>query len=297
MILLPPGAVGVPPGAPPELRGLLRGGAGRDDRPGGDRGEVRGSSTRTDPWYMHLYRNSYAYHGVHPFYMWYWGAHAMEYLGDVIFVGADREAVRAWGSGRRRRSPTPWRWPARPSGRRPSITYLHYAAADAGGGRADAGTTLARGRSSSRRRAGLAVGTPARWRRGSRRAVGPEPEPREFPTAWARTRRPGPPGGRCSAYGLTPGGVERDRPAGRGPRPPRRPEPPGAVRRQPLEPPGHAADPVLAAAGPGGSGRRSARRPTTSSTSGGGRPRPRSCSTRSRSSARAAAADRAPLGR
>ena len=28
-----------------------------------------------DPWYRHLYRTSYAYHGVHPFYMWYWGEH------------------------------------------------------------------------------------------------------------------------------------------------------------------------------------------------------------------------------
>jgi hypothetical protein len=42
-----------------------------------------------DPWYKTLYRNSYAYHGVHPFYMWYWGAHALDYLGDVIFVGGD----------------------------------------------------------------------------------------------------------------------------------------------------------------------------------------------------------------
>ena len=25
----------------------------------------------TDEWYRHLYRTSYAYHGVHPFYMWY----------------------------------------------------------------------------------------------------------------------------------------------------------------------------------------------------------------------------------
>ena len=31
----------------------------------------------TDQWYIHLYRTSYAYHGVHPFYMWYWGAHAL----------------------------------------------------------------------------------------------------------------------------------------------------------------------------------------------------------------------------
>ena len=51
----------------------------------------------TDPWYVHLYRHSHAYHGVHPFYMWYWGAHAMDYLGDVIFVGADRKAVRRMG--------------------------------------------------------------------------------------------------------------------------------------------------------------------------------------------------------
>ena len=51
----------------------------------------------TDPWYIHLYRNSYAYHGVHPFYMWYWAAHAMDYLGDVIFVGADRATVSRLG--------------------------------------------------------------------------------------------------------------------------------------------------------------------------------------------------------
>src|SRR5207247_9365729 len=50
-----------------------------------------------DRWYVHLYRNSYAYHGVHPFYMWYWGAHAMDYLGDIIFVGGDRRAVGRMG--------------------------------------------------------------------------------------------------------------------------------------------------------------------------------------------------------
>ncbi|MGH9296783.1 MAG: lactate racemase domain-containing protein, partial [Acidimicrobiales bacterium] len=35
------------------------------------------ASFATDPWYIHLYRTSYAYHGVHPFYMWYWCAHAL----------------------------------------------------------------------------------------------------------------------------------------------------------------------------------------------------------------------------
>jgi len=36
--------------------------------------------------YIDRYRNSYAYHGVHPFYMWYWGAHGMAHLGKVISV-------------------------------------------------------------------------------------------------------------------------------------------------------------------------------------------------------------------
>ena len=50
-----------------------------------------------DEWYIHLYRNSYAYHGVHPFYMWYWGAHALQWLGKVIIVGGDPAAVRRMG--------------------------------------------------------------------------------------------------------------------------------------------------------------------------------------------------------
>lgn len=41
--------------------------------------------------YIHLYRNSYAYHGVHPFYMWYWGAHGMAHLGKVIAVAPKSE--------------------------------------------------------------------------------------------------------------------------------------------------------------------------------------------------------------
>jgi hypothetical protein len=51
----------------------------------------------TDPWYVHLYRTGHAYHGVHPFYMWYWGAHALQHLGGVIVVGGDRRAVRRLG--------------------------------------------------------------------------------------------------------------------------------------------------------------------------------------------------------
>jgi len=50
-----------------------------------------------DEWYRHLYRTSHAYHGVHPFYMWYWGSHALEHLGTVIVVGGDPRAVRRLG--------------------------------------------------------------------------------------------------------------------------------------------------------------------------------------------------------
>jgi hypothetical protein len=50
-----------------------------------------------DEWYRHLYRTSYAYHGVHAMYMWYWGAHALDHLGGTIIVGGDRKAVRRMG--------------------------------------------------------------------------------------------------------------------------------------------------------------------------------------------------------
>ncbi|MFQ5874752.1 MAG: lactate racemase domain-containing protein [Dehalococcoidia bacterium] len=38
--------------------------------------------------YIRLYRNSYAYHGVHPFYMWYWACYGQDYVGRVIVAGA-----------------------------------------------------------------------------------------------------------------------------------------------------------------------------------------------------------------
>ncbi len=48
--------------------------------------------------YIDLYRHSYAYHGVHPFYMWYWGAHGIAHLGKVIVVNPkSHEAARRIG--------------------------------------------------------------------------------------------------------------------------------------------------------------------------------------------------------
>jgi hypothetical protein len=50
-----------------------------------------------DDWYRHLYRTSNAYHGVHPFYMWYWGSHGLQHTGKVIIVGGDAATVRKLG--------------------------------------------------------------------------------------------------------------------------------------------------------------------------------------------------------
>ncbi len=44
-----------------------------------------------DQDYIHLYRNQYAYHGVHPFYMWYWGESGRRRLKKIIVVGVKKE--------------------------------------------------------------------------------------------------------------------------------------------------------------------------------------------------------------
>jgi lactate racemase len=46
-----------------------------------------------NPSYVHLYRTGHAYHGAHPFFMWYWGENGRAHLGRVIAVGADNEHV------------------------------------------------------------------------------------------------------------------------------------------------------------------------------------------------------------
>ena len=79
----------------------------------------------TDPWYVHLYRTSHAYHGVHPFYMWYWGAHGRDHVKDVIFVGGEPKSVarlgyRAAGSLR-----DALEMASDTVGASPSITYFH----------------------------------------------------------------------------------------------------------------------------------------------------------------------------
>ena len=79
----------------------------------------------TDEWYRHLYRTSHAYHGVHPFYMWYWGAHALEHLGRVIIVGGDPGRCAAWASRPRPRLTDALEMATDTVGRDPTITHLH----------------------------------------------------------------------------------------------------------------------------------------------------------------------------
>ena len=79
----------------------------------------------TDPWYVHLYRTGNAYHGVHPFYMWYWCAHALEHLGAVIIVGGDRAAVRRLGFTPASTMADALEMATDVVGRDPSLTHLH----------------------------------------------------------------------------------------------------------------------------------------------------------------------------
>jgi lactate racemase len=82
----------------------------------------------TDPWYVHLYRTSYAYHGVHPFYMWYWIAHALDHLGsgrNVVWVGGDRATCARMGFRSASTLQDALEMVSDTVGPDPSITYLH----------------------------------------------------------------------------------------------------------------------------------------------------------------------------
>ena len=52
-----------------------------------------------DPRYIAMYRTGNAYHGVHPFYMWYWACHGMSHVGKIIYVRprSERAARRIGG--------------------------------------------------------------------------------------------------------------------------------------------------------------------------------------------------------
>jgi hypothetical protein len=48
-----------------------------------------------NPSYIEMYRRGNAYHGAHPFFMWYWGENGRQHVGKVIVAGAENAHVPA----------------------------------------------------------------------------------------------------------------------------------------------------------------------------------------------------------
>ena len=78
-----------------------------------------------DSWYVHLYRTSQAFHGVHPMYLWYQIAAAQEHCADVVWVGADRESAARLGFRAASTLADALEIVASTVGRAPLISYLH----------------------------------------------------------------------------------------------------------------------------------------------------------------------------
>jgi hypothetical protein len=78
-----------------------------------------------DEWYRHLYRTGYAYHGVHPFYMWYWAAHGLQHCGRVIIVGGEARSVRRLGFMPASTLDDALEMATDVVGRQPTVTHLH----------------------------------------------------------------------------------------------------------------------------------------------------------------------------
>jgi hypothetical protein len=74
-----------------------------------------------------MYREGNAYHGVHPFYMWYWAENGQAHVGKVIVVGADNARVPAMmGWDTARSMDEALEMAQSHVGRPPSITLLHF---------------------------------------------------------------------------------------------------------------------------------------------------------------------------
>ncbi len=78
-----------------------------------------------DPWYVQLYRGSYAFHAVHPFQLWYQMAPAVNHLGDVVVVGGDRRSTDRLGFRAASTLADALEITAATVGRTPRIRYLH----------------------------------------------------------------------------------------------------------------------------------------------------------------------------
>jgi len=79
-----------------------------------------------DPRYIDLYRHSHAYHGVHPFYMWYWACHGMDHMGRVIVVNpVSARAAERIGFATARSLDAAISQATELVGEHPRITYYH----------------------------------------------------------------------------------------------------------------------------------------------------------------------------
>ena len=79
-----------------------------------------------NPEYIRIYRTGNAYHGVHPFYMWYWGENGRAHVGKVIVVGAEsRRAATILGWDCAANMEEALAMAQSHCGRKPSITHVH----------------------------------------------------------------------------------------------------------------------------------------------------------------------------
>jgi hypothetical protein len=80
-----------------------------------------------NPSYIEMYRRGNAYHGAHPFFMWYWGENGRQHVGKVIVAGAENAHVPARLGWERAESLTEAIAMARSfTGPSSSITMMHH---------------------------------------------------------------------------------------------------------------------------------------------------------------------------
>src|SRR5438034_114190 len=80
-----------------------------------------------DRAYIKMYREGNAYHGAHPFYMWYWGENGRAHVGKVIVVGATNQRVPSilgWDTAATMEEAI--EMAESHVGRKPSITLMHF---------------------------------------------------------------------------------------------------------------------------------------------------------------------------
>lgn len=76
--------------------------------------------------YRQQFREGYAYHGVHPFYMWYWGLYGATWAGKVIFVPGHPQVAERLGVDTAPTVAEAIEKAKEVVGPSPSITYYHW---------------------------------------------------------------------------------------------------------------------------------------------------------------------------